>query len=236
MALNCFLPQKSVFRATRGRKRKRYQISRKSTDENDHSQTGQGEEIATPPAQSTNPRRERPEELTQMNPSNPLQSELEIIYSSSFVPIDRVAKPLPNAAQTLEDQHCEEPESQQPCFDCLTQALHRQIRLYPRRLEAYSNEAHLSTVMAAIQYSEFLPDTNLQNKEDFSPYFEGKDDDSYLLLWNHTKAPIISKYFLRAFLRALPYCPIIHWESQTCNNPKFVFVHVQFIPNYGGKK
>jgi hypothetical protein len=41
---------------TRGRSRKRSQTSRKSTDENDHSQTGQGE-IATPPAQCTNPRR-----------------------------------------------------------------------------------------------------------------------------------------------------------------------------------
>jgi hypothetical protein len=35
---------------TRGRRRKRYQTSRKSTDKNDYSQTGQGEEIATPPA------------------------------------------------------------------------------------------------------------------------------------------------------------------------------------------
>jgi hypothetical protein len=35
---------------TRGRSRKRYQTSRKSTDENDHSQTGQGEEIAAPSA------------------------------------------------------------------------------------------------------------------------------------------------------------------------------------------
>jgi hypothetical protein len=32
----------------KGRSRKRHQSSRKSTDENDHSQTGQGEEIATP--------------------------------------------------------------------------------------------------------------------------------------------------------------------------------------------
>ena len=47
MALNCFLTQKSVFRMTRGRSRKRYQTPRKSTGENDHSQSGQGEEIAT---------------------------------------------------------------------------------------------------------------------------------------------------------------------------------------------
>jgi hypothetical protein len=43
---------------------------RKSTDDNDHSQTGQGEEIGTPPAQCTSPRRGRQEEFTEMNPSN----------------------------------------------------------------------------------------------------------------------------------------------------------------------
>jgi hypothetical protein len=55
---------------TRGRSKKRHQSSRKSTDENDHSQTGQDGEIATPPAQHTSPRRGRPEEFTEMNPSN----------------------------------------------------------------------------------------------------------------------------------------------------------------------
>ncbi len=55
---------------TRGRSQKRHQSSRKSTDENDHSQTGQGEEIASPPAQHIRPRRERPEDFTEMNPSN----------------------------------------------------------------------------------------------------------------------------------------------------------------------
>jgi hypothetical protein len=35
---------------SRSRSRKTHQSSTKSTDENDHSQTGQGEEIATPPA------------------------------------------------------------------------------------------------------------------------------------------------------------------------------------------
>jgi hypothetical protein len=73
-------------------------------------------------------------------------------------------------------------------------------------LEEYSNKAHLSAVMAAIQYSETLPDTNPQKKDDFSPDFEGEDDDSYLLLQNPTKAPII----LKDFPRALPHCPIIH--------------------------
>jgi hypothetical protein len=77
--------------------------------------------------------------------------------------IDRVTNPLPNAAQTLEDQYCEELESQQLFCDCLTQVWHRDIRLYARRLDEYGNEAHLSDFMAAIQYSETLLYTNLQN-------------------------------------------------------------------------
>ncbi len=55
---------------TRGISQKRHQSSRKSTDENYHSQTGQGEEIATPPAQHIGPRRGRPEDFTEMIPSN----------------------------------------------------------------------------------------------------------------------------------------------------------------------
>ncbi len=123
-ALNCFLPQKSVTRMTRDRSRKKKRSSRKSSDENDHSQTGQGEEIATPPAWCTSPRRGRPEEFTEMKPSNPLQTEEpgignDCYYAasgvspnahhqdkkSSLFTIDRVVKPLPNAAQTLEDPH-----------------------------------------------------------------------------------------------------------------------------------
>jgi hypothetical protein len=66
--------------------------------------------------------------------------------------------------------------------------------------------------MAAIKYSETL----LQNQDDFSPYFEGKDDNEYLLLQNPTKTPIISK----KNLTALPHCPIIHWVSQMCIDPR----------------
>jgi hypothetical protein len=191
-----------------------------------------------------NPRRGRPKELTEMNPNNPLQPQLEIgndYYNaasavspnahhqdkkSSLFTIDRVAKPLPNAAQTLEDQHFEEPESHQLYLDCLTQVWHRETRLFARRLEEYSDEAHLSTVMAAIQYSEKIHDT-----DEFSPDFEGKDDDRFSLLQNPTKTPIISK----DFLTALPHCPIIHWASQMFNNPKLFFVHTQSNPVHGGK-
>jgi hypothetical protein len=55
---------------TRGRSRKRYQTLRKSTDENVHFQAQQGEEIATPPARRTSPRRGRPEDFIEMNPGN----------------------------------------------------------------------------------------------------------------------------------------------------------------------
>ncbi len=121
--------------------------------------------------------------------------------------VDRTAKPVPNAAQTLEDQQFEDPESQELFLQCLTPIWHRDIRVFARRLEEYSNEAHLSAVNAAIQYSETL----LQNQDDFSPDFEPSDEeDEYSHLQNPTKTPIISK----DFLRALPFCPIIRWASQ----------------------
>jgi hypothetical protein len=68
--------------------------------------------------------------------------------------------------------------------------------------------------MAAIRYSEKIHETN-----EFSPDFEGKDDNSLSLHQNPTKTPIISK----KFIRALPHCPIIHWASQMCNNPRLCF-------------
>jgi hypothetical protein len=86
-----------------------------------------------------------------MNQSNSLQTEPEIendyYYADSAVSpnahhqyteaplfsIDCAAKPLPNAAQTLEDQHFKESESQKPYLDCLTQVWHRQICLFARQ-------------------------------------------------------------------------------------------------------
>jgi hypothetical protein len=100
-------------------------------------------------------------------------------------------------------------------LDCITQNWHNYIHLFARELEDYSDEAHYSAVMAAIQYSETL----LQNQDDFPPDFEGKDDDEYSLLQNLTKTPIIWK----TILRALPHCPIIHWVSQMCNDPLSMF-------------
>jgi hypothetical protein len=245
-ALNCFLMQKSVSRMTRGRSRKRHQNSRKSTDENDHPQTGQGEEIATPPAWCTSSRRGRPEEFTEMNPSNPLQTEEPGIGNDSYyaasavspnanlqvprVPlftVDRIAGPLPTAAQTLEDQYCEEPESQELFHDCLTPVCHRDIRWFARQLEEYSNEAHLSAVMAAIQYSEEIHAT-----DEFTPDFEGKDDDSFPSFRTLQRPPSSWKISLERFLTVQSSTGHLSC-AKTLN---FVFVHVQVIPDHGGKK
>jgi hypothetical protein len=168
-----------------------------------------------------------------MNISNPLQTGPVIgndyYYAVSVIPnvhnqdtgaclftIDRIAKPLPYAAQTLEDQHFEEPESQQPFLDWLTLFWYRDICLYAWQLGEYSNKAHLSAVMAAIEHS----DTLLQSQDDKVLDIEPSDDDNeYSCLQNPTKAPIIWKEFLRNF----PFYPIIYWASQMCNNPKLCF-------------
>ncbi len=215
---------------TRGRSKKRYLTPRKSIDENDHSQSGQGEEIATTPAQRTSPRRG-----TEMKSSDPLQTEEsgignDIYYAAPAVSpnanlqvqrvplftVDRTAEPVSNAAQTLEVQQFEDPESQQQFIQCLTPVWHRDIRVFAQLLEEYSNEANLSAVKAAIQYSETL----LQNQDDFSPDFEPSDEEVvYSRLQNPKKTPII----LKDFLRVLPQCAIIHWSSQMCNDPRLCF-------------
>jgi hypothetical protein len=170
-----------------------------------------------------------------MNSSEPLQTEEsgignDIYYAASAVSpnanhqvqrvplftVECTAKPVPNAAQTLEDHQFEDPESQELFLQCFTPVWHRDICVFARGLDDYSNEASLSAVNGAIQYSETL----LQNQDDFSPDFEPSDEeDEYSCLQNPTKSPIISKDFLRAF----PFCPIIHWASQMKNNPKLCF-------------
>ena len=79
--------------------------------------------------------------------------------------VDRTAEPVLNAAQTLEDQQFEDPESQELFLQCPSPVWHRDIRVFARQLEEYSNEAHLSTVKAAIKYSETL----LQSQDDEGP-------------------------------------------------------------------
>jgi hypothetical protein len=106
--------------------------------------------------------------------------------------IGPIAKPEPNAAQTLEDQQLEDPENQELFLQCLTPIRHRDICVFARQLEEFSNEAHLSTVKAVIQYSETL----LQSQDDEGPDYEPSDEkDVYSSLQNPTKTPIISKDF-----------------------------------------
>ena len=83
-----------------------------------------------------------------MNSSNPLQTEEsgignDIYYAASAVSpnsnhqvqrvplftVDGTAKPVPNAAQTLEDQQFEDPESQELFLDYLTPVWHRDIHI-----------------------------------------------------------------------------------------------------------
>jgi hypothetical protein len=108
--------------------------------------------------------------------------------TSSLFNIERVPKPVPNAAQTLKDQPFEDSESQQQHLDCNTQVWHREIRCLAKWLEDYSGEAHLSAVLAAVQYSETL----FQNQDDEVPDFEPADEeDQYSHLQNPTKTSII---------------------------------------------
>jgi hypothetical protein len=125
-----------------------------------------------------------------MNSSNPLQTEEPGIANDSYyaasavspnanhqVPriplfiVDRIAKPESNAAQTLEDQQFEDPESRELFLQCLTPVWNRDIRVFARQSEEYSNKAHSSAVKAAIQYS----DTFLQSQDDEGPDYEPLD-------------------------------------------------------------
>ncbi len=102
------------------------------------------------------------------------------------------------------------------CGQCLTPVWHRDICVFARQLEEYIDEAHSSAVLAEIQYSE----TIIQSQDDDIPDYEGKDEeDDYSHLQNCTKIPIVSK----DFLRALPHCSIIHWASQMCDDPRLCF-------------
>jgi hypothetical protein len=194
-----------------GRGRKRYRTPRKSTGENDHSQSGQGQEIATPPAQHTSPRRG-----IEMNSSDPHQTEEsgignDIYYAASAVSpnannqvprvplfiVDCTAKPVPNAEQTLEDQQFKDRESKQLFLQCLQPSWHRDLRVFAQRFEKYSNKAHLSTVKAAIQYSETL----LQNQDNFSltlnPQMRKMNIHAFRTL---QRPPLSQKIFLERFL------------------------------------
>jgi hypothetical protein len=86
-----------------------------------------------------------------MNSSNSLQTEEseignDIYYAASAVSpnanhqvprvpsftVDHIAKPVPNAAQTLQDQQFEDQESQDLFLQCLTPVWHRDIRIFAK--------------------------------------------------------------------------------------------------------
>ncbi len=85
-----------------------------------------------------------------MNSRNPLQTEQsgignDIYYAAYAVSpnanhqvqrvplftVDCAVKPVPNAAQTLEDQPFEDPESQERFLQCLTPIWNRDIHVFP---------------------------------------------------------------------------------------------------------
>jgi hypothetical protein len=81
-------------------------------------------------------------------------------------------------------------------------------------LEDYSNEAHISAVAAAIEFSKTFQETESQFDHDNSD-----SDSDYGRVHNPTKAKIDSN----KFLKALSECPIIHWPTQMLNNPPLYF-------------
>ncbi len=127
-----------------------------------------------------------------MNSSNPLQTEEsgngnDIYYAASAVSpnanhevqrvplftVDHTAEPAANAAQSLADQELEDPDSQELFLQCLTPVWHRDIRVFATQMEEYSDEAHLSAVLAAIQYWDRL----LPTQDDKGPDFEPSDEE-----------------------------------------------------------
>jgi hypothetical protein len=183
-----------------------------------------------------------------MNPSNPLQTEEsgngnDIYYAASAVSpnanhqvqivplfiVDRIAEPEPNAAQTLQDQQFEDPESQELFLQCLTPVWHRDIRVFARQLEEYSNEAHLSTLKSAIHILRLFFKANMIFPLTVNPQMTKM---SYHVFRTPQRLPSSQKIFLEPFLtvRLSTGC---HKCATTLN---FVFVHVQFHPNHGGKK
>ncbi len=84
-----------------------------------------------------------------MNSSNPLQTEAlgidnDIYYAASAVSpnanhqvqrvplftVDHIAKPVPNAAQTLQDQQFGDQDSQELFLQCLTPVWHKDIGVF----------------------------------------------------------------------------------------------------------
>ncbi len=71
---------------------------------------------------------------------------------------------------------------------------------------------------------------NKHKTDEFSPDFEGKDDDSFSSIRTLQRPPSSQKNFLERFLTV----QLFTWRLKCAMILSFVFVHVQSIPVYGG--
>jgi hypothetical protein len=120
--------------------------------------------------------------------------------------IDHKLVPLPTNTQLLQEEH-------QLFLDYLLPIWHKDTSIPVRLLKDFSNKAHLSAIVAAIELSKTVQEKESQLDQESS---ESKDD--YGRVMNPMKAKIVSE-----FLEALHECPPIHWPSQMFNDPQLCF-------------
>jgi hypothetical protein len=128
--------------------------------------------------------------------------------------IDHTWVPPPTKAQLLQEQHLEKQKNSQLFLECLLPIWHNDNFIPERLSEDYSNEAYLSAIATAIEFSKTLQVTESQLDHDNS-----ESDDDYGHVQNPAKAMIVSNNFLKV----LPKCPTIHWPSQMFNYPQLCF-------------
>jgi hypothetical protein len=128
----------------------------------------------------------------------------------------------------LEDQQFEEPESRQQYLDCITQVWHREIGLLARQLEDFSDGAHLSAVLAAINILRLFFKTKMMKSLTMNSQMRKMSIHAFRTL---QKPPSSQKIFLERFLTVL----LSTGHLKCAMNLRYVFVHVQSIPVHGGK-
>jgi hypothetical protein len=90
--------------------------------------------------------------------------------------IDHTWVPPPTKAQLLQEQHLEKQKNSQLFLECLLPIWHKDSFIPERLSEDYSNEAHLSAIAAAIEFSKTLQKTESQFNNDSSD-----TDNDYVL-------------------------------------------------------
>ncbi len=113
-------------------------------------------------------------------------------------------------------------------FDCITQVWYEHICLFARELEEYSNEAHLSAVMAAIQYLRLFFKTNMMKSLTMNPQMMMISIHAFRTL---QRPPSSRKFFLERFLTV----QLSNGRLKCAMILDYVFVHVQSIPVHGEK-